>query len=61
MREVFRVERDLVNLLEVYARKLEEKLNRINSYMQVIHFKAIINILLLLLVLTALRGQGLSN
>ena len=38
MRAVFSIERDLVDILEKYALKLEERLARINAYMQVRSF-----------------------
>ena len=35
MRTVFNIERELVDILDGYAQKLEKKLAKINSYMKV--------------------------
>jgi len=35
MKEIFRIERDMVHILETYSSKLEQRLRRINDYMKV--------------------------
>ena len=35
MKEVFRLERELVSIMDGFASKLQKKLNKINSYLEV--------------------------